>query len=390
MGQCEVSFPAAAVRTGTNYLKTTTASSNKGNINPNMALKRGLIGSSSSSGAGGGGSVGGTGTGAGVGVFRSHHGPTAKHRTLNGNTSNFNLNTINTIEKSTLKGAASINNISNNNNNATLCSFAEGQQFTSRDLWLRMKSKGNQCLLACFFSTCFTCFLLLLVPILFLLLLVVFFLILLPLLITLFLYFTILGGRKNSFASLSEQCRLPPHVQNIHPYHSNAQTHTDSKYSAPNNPIKNVHRKNSFSNTSNDNLGGFGTALHGNNSNCSRRNPQPLILRRDCVTYSDGTNYSDSSYLPPSPYVLPPLHPSSSTSTSTSPSFTTAFSTSAFALTLLSSQTMGTVVLPDLVILTNEIPWSSVASEFSVLTAEDITFDYFGKYSRYFFYFYFS
>jgi hypothetical protein len=194
------------------------------------------------------------------------------------------------------------------------------------------------------------------------------------------LHFTILGGRKNSFASLSEQCRLPPHVQNIHPYHSNAQTHTDSKHTAPNNPIKNVHRKNSFSNTSNDNLGGFGTALHSNNSNCSRRNPQPLILRRDCVTYSDGSNYSDSSYLPPSPYVLPPIHPSSSTSTS--PSLTTAFSTSAFALSLLSSQTMGTVVLPDLVILTNEIPWSSVASEFSVLTAEDITFDYFGTYSN--------
>ena len=128
MGQCEVSFPAAAVRTGTNYLKTATTSSNKGNVNPNMALKRGLIGSSSSSGVGGGG-----GTGAGVGVFRSHHGPTAKHRTLNGNTSNLNLNTINTIEKSTLKGAASINS-SSNNNNAILCSFAEGQQFTSRDL----------------------------------------------------------------------------------------------------------------------------------------------------------------------------------------------------------------------------------------------------------------
>ena len=123
-----------------------------------------------------------------------------------------------------------------------------------------------------------------------------------------------------------------------------------------------------------------------------------MILRRDCVTYSDGTNYADSSYLPPSPYILPPLHPSTLTSTSTTnlnsnsnsnsnssgipttPSFTTAFSTSAYAVSLLSSQTMGTIVLPDLVILTNEIPWSTVAAEFSVLTAEDITFDYFGMY----------
>lgn len=110
------------------------------------------------------------------------------------------------------------------------------------------------------------------------------------------------------------------------------------------------------------------------------------MLRRDCVTYSDGTNYADTSHLPPSPYALPPLHPSTSSSNSNSnggsstPSFTTAFSTSAFAVSLLSTQTMGTVVLPDLVILTNEIPWSSVASEFSVLTAEDITFDYFGTY----------
>lgn len=129
-------------------------------------------------------------------------------------------------------------------------------------------------------------------------------------------------------------------------------------------------------------MGSFGTTVHGSNSNCSRRNPQPLVLRRDCVTYSDGTNYADTSHLPPSPYALPPLHPSSSSGGSSggssTPSFTTAFSTSAFAVSLLSTQTMGTVVLPDLVILTNEIPWSSVASEFSVLTAEDITFDYFG------------
>lgn len=161
MGQCEVSFPAAAVRTGTSYLKAATATSNKGNINSNMALKRGLIcGSSSSGGVGGGVGGGGTGTGGGgVGVFRSHHGPTAKHRTLNGNNSNFNLNTINTIDKSTLKSASNVNN--STNNNATLCSFAEGQQFTSRDLWLRMKSKGNLSLLYLFLFSFFLLFVLL-------------------------------------------------------------------------------------------------------------------------------------------------------------------------------------------------------------------------------------
>ena len=135
MGQCEIPFPAAAVRVGSNYLKTAIPLSNKSNNSLNIGMKKGLIGSSSSSSSGCGV---GTGQGAGVGVFRSHHGPHAKHRTLNGSSSNFNHGISNSIEKSNLKGVANISN------NIQISSFADGHQFTSRDLWLRMKSKGDR------------------------------------------------------------------------------------------------------------------------------------------------------------------------------------------------------------------------------------------------------
>ena len=122
------------MRVGSNYLKTAIPLSNKSNNNLNIGLKKGLIGSSSSSSS----SCGvGAGQDAGVGVFRSHHGPHAKHRILNGSSSNFNHSISNAIEKSNLKGVTNISN------NIQISSFADGHQFTSRDLWLRMKSKGN-------------------------------------------------------------------------------------------------------------------------------------------------------------------------------------------------------------------------------------------------------
>ena len=125
------------MRVGSNYLKSAIPLSNKCNNSLNIGLKKGLIGSSSSSSSSGCGTGVGTGQGAGVGVFRSHHGPHAKHRTLNGSSSNFNHSITNAIEKSNLKGVANISN------NVQISSFADGHQFTSRDLWLRMKSKGD-------------------------------------------------------------------------------------------------------------------------------------------------------------------------------------------------------------------------------------------------------
>jgi hypothetical protein len=176
-----------------------------------------------------------------------------------------------------------------------------------------------------------------------------------------------------SAASASDHARTSHNAQHTHP------SHMDTKNPPANNPMKNLHRKNSFCNTSNDNLGNFVTQNYGSNSNYVKRHPQPLQLRKDLVTYSDGTYYAESlsTTSSPAPVSLPPSLSSPSSST---PSFTTAFSNSAFATSLLSNQRMGTLVLPDLVILTNEIPWSSVASEFAILTADDIAFDLFGEY----------
>jgi hypothetical protein len=175
-----------------------------------------------------------------------------------------------------------------------------------------------------------------------------------------------------SAGSASDHARTPHNAQHTHP------GHMDTKNPPTNNPIKNLHRKNSFCNTSNDNLGNFVSQNYGSNSNYVKRHPQPLQLRKDLVTYSDGTYYAESLSTTSSPAPLS-LPPSLSSPSSSTPSFTTAFSNSAFATSLLSNQRMGTLVLPDLVILTNEIPWSSVASEFAILTADDIAFDLFGE-----------
>jgi hypothetical protein len=185
-----------------------------------------------------------------------------------------------------------------------------------------------------------------------------------------------------SAMSASDHARTSHNAQHTHP------SHMDTKNPPANNPIKNLHRKNSFCNTSNDNLGNFVTQNYGSNSNYVKRHPQPLQLRKDLVTYSDGTYYAESlsTTSSPAPVSLPPSLSSPSSST---PSFTTAFSNSAFATSLLSNQRMGTLVLPDLVILTNEIPWSSVASEFAILTADDIAFDLFGEYYFFFRFFFF-
>jgi hypothetical protein len=105
-----------------------------------------------------------------------------------------------------------------------------------------------------------------------------------------------------------------------------------------------------------------------------KRYPQPLILRHDLVAYPDGSflEIKESSIKPP-----PPPTPTSS---------------SPFAILntpLLSNQQMGTLVLSDLVILTNEIPWSTVAKECTVLSAEDMAFDLFGTFFSLFFYVFF-
>lgn len=104
-----------------------------------------------------------------------------------------------------------------------------------------------------------------------------------------------------------------------------------------------------------------------------KRYPQPLILRNDPVAYADGSflEIKESSIRP-----LPPPTPTSS---------------SPFAILntpLLSNQQMGTLVLSDLVILTNEIPWSTVAKECTVLDAEDMAFDLFGNFLSLFFTFF--
>ena len=241
--------------------------------------------------------------------------------------------------------------------------------------------------------------------------------------------FNLLGNRRNSASGNIEHARLTQH---------STYTYNEFKNQPPSTTTKGVHRKNSFCHSNSENSL---TLSQGHLSNGhSKKTPQPLLLRRDLVTYSDGSYCLDNGLglsaptSPSNPFSIPnnsntsknninasknnnndnsnasnnnsarnptsssssssiqlnqsvPTTTSSSTSSSTStstdpsPSLTTSFSTSKFSLALLSNQRMGTVVLPDLVILTNEIPWCSVASEFAVLTADDIAFDLFGNYS---------
>ena len=220
-----------------------------------------------------------------------------------------------------------------------------------------------------------------------------------------------LGSRRNFASGNVEHARIPQH--STYPY-----SDPKNQNQIPNTTTKGVHRKNSFCHSNSENSL---TLSQGNLSNGhSRKIPQPLSLRKDLVTYSDGSYCLDNGLglsAPTSPSNPFPSFTnnnansragggggsvqnnasSSSSSSSTQPnqshpsstndpssphtSLTTSFSTSQLSLALLSNQRMGTVVLPDLVILTNEIPWCSVASEFAVLTADDIAFDLFGNYS---------
>ena len=236
-------------------------------------------------------------------------------------------------------GGIKKNNSSNNINNKTVFpSFQEGYQFTAEELWQRMRTRG---------------------------------------------------GRKNSQIGPFNHTRISLYSQ------SNSHSQSDLKNFNLSGVAKNLNRKNSISSASNDNLGLFGTYGHGLSASYLKRNPQPLCLRQDVVTYSDGLNYgtrdttslstaTTSSATAPSSSSsknIPMTDPINDTS-STSSSLTTSFTTSTFATTLLSKNVMGTVVLPDLIVLTNEIPWCTIASEFAILTAEDISFDSFGEYVR--------
>ena len=251
------------------------------------------------------------------------------------NNSNLNLssnsnkisNNSNNDKNKTNNSKIYAGNIKNNNNSAVFSSYQEGYQFNANELWLRMSTRGGRKI------------------------------------------------QKNPSIGSYEQNR------NSHFSHfsqNNNSALSDPRTAAATGLLKNINRKNSYSG-SNDNLSTFTTYGHGATANFLKKNPQSLILRQDVVTYSDGSNYMGeitTSLQPPTTSIVPTTSVSLDTSNT---SFTTAFSTSTFATSLLSKQLMGTIVLPDLVIITNEIPWCTVARDFSVLTAEDICFDLFGK-----------
>ena len=283
---------------------------------------------------------------------------------------NHNISSSSSITKIGSNSSTNRNNNNNNNNDgcnsnnnlhnkAIFSSFQEGYQFTAEDLWQRMRTRG---------------------------------------------------GKKNASIGPFDHTRISLYSQS----NSHSHSQSDLKAFSSTNVTKNFNRKNSIGSASNDNLGSFSTYGHIVSTTFLKKHPQPLTLRQDVVTYSDGTNYgtqnnlsllpttaisststSSSSFSTTGSNILKgdsdpnaSTIPSSSSSSTTpiinpiSTSLTTSFTTSPFVTTLLSKQVMGTVVLPDLIVLTNEIPWCSVASEFTILTTDDISFDLFGKYIR--------
>ena len=301
IGQCEISFPSAAVRKGINYLKNPSAAT-KSHTNTNPIPNSN-------------------------GPYRN----TNISQNTKNKSSNNSVSTSSNIKSGGGLGGTKKNNISNNIiNKSVFPSFQEGYQFTAEELWQRMRTRG---------------------------------------------------GKKNSLIGPFNHTRISFYSQ------SNSHSQSDLKNFNLSGVTKSLNRKNSISSASNDNLGSFGTYGHGMSASSLKKNPQPLCLRQDLVTYLDGANYGtrDTTLSPTAPSSssknIPMTDPTSDLSSSPS-SLTTAFTTSTFTTTLLSKNVMGTVVLPDLIVLTNEIPWCTIANEFAILTAEDISFDSFGKYVR--------
>jgi hypothetical protein len=148
LGQCQVPFPAPAVRKGSSHFKSSPQTAPVG-MGMNMTTNKG-VGSTSSSGMGIGMGMGSNGSssssnhssnsaacannssGSSSTTHRNHSSTHTKNKFFAANS------TAATAPEVVFKGPPS------NTNSSQFSSFRDGHNFTAHELWLRMKTKGKQ------------------------------------------------------------------------------------------------------------------------------------------------------------------------------------------------------------------------------------------------------
>jgi hypothetical protein len=145
LGQCQVPFPAPAVRKGSSYFKSSPQTAP-------MNTSKG-IGASSSSGAGIGMALGGGGLSMnGSSNSNNHSNNSTACASSSSSSSSTHRNHSSTHTKNKFFAANSsaatapevvFKGPTSNTNSSQFSSFREGHNFTAHELWLRMKTKGK-------------------------------------------------------------------------------------------------------------------------------------------------------------------------------------------------------------------------------------------------------